>query len=242
MSSRIRHSDFTRSRIVSGSLAAIAAGLLLFSLKLPLWQMRLEAPQYKDEEALKIAVHANAFRGDLRELKVLNQYIGVHVPPTLPQFKWLPGVLIAAAALGLAAAFLRAPTGPRISVAAACALTVALGCAALQAKSQMHDIGHKRDQKTILAGMRDFTPPFLGTTRIAQFTVSSRFGVGAWLIGGAVLLQLGGAWLHRNANASFAQMASASGSHEALPHVGQGFAGRILTGKLRHFTAARGRS
>src|SRR5437588_4283261 len=97
MSSRIRHSDFTRSRIVSGSLAAIAAGLLLFSLKLPLWQMRLETPQYKDEEALKIAVHANAFRGDLRELKVLNQYIGVHVPPTLPQFKWLPGVLIAAA-------------------------------------------------------------------------------------------------------------------------------------------------
>jgi hypothetical protein len=44
-----------------------------------------------------------------------------------------------------------------------CALAAALALAAAQAKSQMHDIGHKRDQKTILAGMKDFTPPFLGT-------------------------------------------------------------------------------
>ena len=68
--------------------------------------MRLEAPQYREQEALHIAVHPNALRGDLKELTVLDQYIGVHIPPTLPQFKWLPGLLMAGAALGLVAAFL----------------------------------------------------------------------------------------------------------------------------------------
>jgi len=174
-----------------------AAALLLVSLKLPLWQMRLEAPQYRDEEALKVAVHPNSYRGDLRELTVLNQYIGVHVPPTLPQFKWLPMVLIAGAALGAAASFLRGTARPRALTLVSCVLATALAVAAVQAMSQMHDIGHKRDQKTILVGMKDFTPPFLGTTKIAQFTVSSRFSLGAWLIGGALALQLGAAWLSR---------------------------------------------
>ena len=82
------------------ALTAVASMLLLVSLRLPLWQMRLESPQYRDQEALRIAVHPDSLRGDIRELSVLQQYIGVHIPPTLPQFKWLPGLLIAGAVLG----------------------------------------------------------------------------------------------------------------------------------------------
>ena len=52
----------------------------------------------------------------------------------------------------------------------------------------MHDIGHDRDHIARLAGpLQDFTPPFLGNRKIAHFDVSSRFGLGRWLIGGAVL-------------------------------------------------------
>jgi copper chaperone NosL len=179
-------------------MVVLASLLLLGSLKLPLWQMRLEAPQYRDEEALKIAIYPNAMRGDIRELKVLNQYIGVHVPPTLPQFNWLPRVIAGAAALGLVAASLRNRARARILLTSSSGLAVALLVATIQAQFQMHDIGHKRDPKTILAGMRDFTPPFLGTTKIAQFTVSSGFGAGVWLIGGALTLQLGAAWVSRS--------------------------------------------
>ena len=182
------------SRIVSYSLVVIAAALLLVSLELPLWQMRMEAPQYRDEEALKIAVHPNAFRDDMRELTVLEQYIGVHIPPTLPQFKWLPGTLIAGAILGLVSVLLPLAIRRRALIAVVIALIAALGVSAIQAMSQMHDIGHNRDQHTILVGVKDFTPPFLGTTKIAQFDVSSRFGLGAWLIGAALTLQLGAAW------------------------------------------------
>ncbi len=184
-------------RVLAPALAVFGSVLLLISLRLPLWQMRLEAPQYRDREALHIAVHPNALRGDLRELSVLDQYIGVHVPPTLPQFTWLPGVLIAGAVLGTIAGFLRASIQPRALTLVSCALGAALAVAAIQATGQIREIGHKRDQKTVLAGLKDFTPPFLGTNKIAQFTVSSRFGVGAWLIGGALCLQLGAAWATR---------------------------------------------
>ena len=182
------------NRIISFSLVAIAAALLLISLKLPLWQMRMEAPQYRDEEALKIAVHPNAFRGDLRELTVLEQYIGVHIPPTLPQFKWLPGTLIAGAILGFVSVLLPLTIRRRALIVVVISLVAALGVSSIQAMAQMHDIGHNRDQHTIMVGVKDFTPPFLGTTKIAQFDVSSRFGLGAWLIGAALTLQLGAAW------------------------------------------------
>jgi hypothetical protein len=171
--------------------------LLLVSLKLPLWQMRLEAPQYRDQEALRIAVHPNSLRGDLKELAVLDQYIGVHVPPTLPQFKWLPGLMTLGAALAIVALLLSNAWRRRGLTLLSCTLAAALALAAVQAMTQIRDIGHKRDQKTVLAGIKDFTPPFLGTSKIAQFTVSSRFGLGAWLIGSALALQLGAAWLGR---------------------------------------------
>jgi hypothetical protein len=181
----------------SPALALIASALLLASLKLPLWHMRLEAPQYRDQEALRVAVHPNALRGDLKELTVLDQYIGVHIPPTLPQFKWLPGLLIAGAVAGFIVTLVRGSVRRPALIVVSCALAAGLAIAAIQAISQMHDIGHRRDHKTVLAGVKDFTPPFLGTSRIAQFTVSSNFGLGAWLIGGALALQLGAAWMSR---------------------------------------------
>jgi hypothetical protein len=182
-------------------LAALASILLLVALKLPLWEMRLDAPQYRDQEALRVAVHPNALRGDIKELSVLQQYIGVHIPPTLPQFKWLPGLLMAGAVLGFVASLLRIPARRHALVFVSGALAAALALAAVQAMFQIHDIGHKRDQKTILVGVKDFTPPFIGTNKIAQFTVSSRLGLGAWLIGGALALQLGAAWSSRERQA-----------------------------------------
>src|SRR5262249_46421142 len=126
-----------------------------------------------------------------------NESIGVHVPGRLPQFGWLPFLIAGGAALGLAASLLSVRFR-RGAIGLACgALAAGLLTAAVQAKFQMHDIGHKRDQRTVLAGMHDFTPPFLGTSKIAQFTVTSNFGLGAWLIGAAMSLQIGAAWASR---------------------------------------------
>jgi copper chaperone NosL len=200
------------------TLSIMASALLVGSLKLPLWQMRLEAPQYRDAEALRIAVYPNALGGDIKELSVLEHYIGVHIPPTLPQFKWLPGALVAASLLGLLASFLRGLARFRSLMCVGCALTATLVFAAVQANFQMYDIGHKRDQKTILVGVRDFTPPFLGSRKIAQFTVSSRFGLGAWLIGGALVLQFGAAHLSRQSARAGRERCSQAPISESTDH------------------------
>jgi len=196
--------------ILPVTFAVFASIFLLVSLKLPLWEMRLEAPQYRDQEALHVAVHPNALHGDIRELSVLDKYIGVHIPSTLPQFRWLAALLIAGAVLGFAASLLRIPARRHALVFVSGVLAAALALAAVQAMFQIHDIGHRRDQKTILVGVKDFTPPFIGTNKIAQFTVSSRLGLGAWLIGGAMALQLGAAWLSRHRQAKPGSLKTAS--------------------------------
>ncbi len=189
--------NWFRPRLLPLAFATTAALLLLASLRLPLWQLRMEAPQYRDEEALRVAVYPGALRGDLDEIKTLNQYIGVHIPDQLPQLRWLPIALVSAGALGLGAVFLPRRGRRRAWVVVPALLALALTCAALQAQAQMHDIGHKRDRKTTLAGVKDFTPPLLGKTKIAQFEVTARLGMGVFLAGAAMGLQLVAAGLSR---------------------------------------------
>jgi hypothetical protein len=185
-----------RRTILSAALALLAAASLLGAVKLPLWHLRMEAPQYKDQEALRVNVFAGSMSGDLREITVLNQYIGVHIPAVLPQASWLPQTLLAVAVLGLIAAVLPLRIRRESLIVVSMALATAVGFAVFQARQQMWDIGHKRDAHTKLARVQDFTPPFLGTTKIAQFTVSSWFGPGAYLIGIAFALQIGAAVLN----------------------------------------------
>jgi hypothetical protein len=187
----------SRRRMVSVAFVMAAAVLLASSVKFPLWHLRMEAPQYREQEALCVHVFPGAMRGDLREITVLNQYIGVHIPATLPQTTWLPGALLASAAVGIAASLLPSQVRAKASLIAPLILAAVVGVAVVQALQQMHDIGHKRDAHTKLARVRDFNPPFLGTAKIAQFTVTSWFGAGAYLMGVAFALQMGAAVLGR---------------------------------------------
>jgi hypothetical protein len=161
----------------------------------------MEAPQYRDQEALRVNVFAGAMQGDLREISVLNQYIGVHIPATLPQSRWLPTALLAGAALGILASIFPAKIRRVSMVVVSLCVAATVGFAVFQAKGQMHDIGHKRDAHTKLARVQDFDPPFLGTAKIAQFTVTSWLGAGAYLIGAAVALQFGAGILSRKTEA-----------------------------------------
>ena len=177
--------------------SVVAAVLLLASLKMPVWQMRMEAPQYQDEEALDVKVYPNALLGDMDELKVLNSYIGVHVPDRLPQTRWLPIVLAGGGIAGLGCAFLPPRLRKRALFLVPTVVAVAILIAAVQAQWQMHQIGTKRDEKTTLVGVKDFTPPLIGRAKVAQFTITSFLSWGALAIGAALVLQWAGAWLSR---------------------------------------------
>jgi hypothetical protein len=188
-------------RVAAIILSAIAAGLLFMSLRLPLWQMHMEAPQYQDEEALNVFVFAKEMRGDMDELKVLNSYIGVRVPETLPQNRWLPGLLMGAAIAGVLGSLLP-PRKLRKRTLFIIPTLVALGLvvAAAQAQMQMREIGTNRDEKTTLVGVKDFTTPLIGRTKIAQFTITSFLSWGSLAIaGGLTCLWIAG-WLSRTPN------------------------------------------
>lgn len=187
-----------RSRATALILAIAACALLALSLRLPLWQMTMEAPQYQGEEALHVRVYPGQMSGDLDELDVLNSYIGVHVPQRLSQFNWLPWALLGGGALGVLAAALPSPWRKRGLFAVPGLIALALTVAAVQAQRQMHEIGHNRDRKTTLVGVKDFSTPLLGRTKVAQFTITSFFDWGALLVAGGLALQLSAAWLSRH--------------------------------------------
>jgi hypothetical protein len=218
-------SSAIRSKSIGLALTCSAAALLIFSLGQPLWQLRMEAPQYRDNEALKVTVFPNALRGDLGEIKVLNQYIGVHIPSQLPQLRWLPIALIAASALGVVGALLPRRWRSPALVIVPVLLSGAIAAAAAQAQYQMYEIGHKRDTKTKLAGFKDFSTPLLGRAKIAQFEVEASLGAGACLIGAAMVLQLSAAWAMRQNKAAVARRdagrKSMAGTAVSLDTVGQ---------------------
>jgi hypothetical protein len=186
-----------QGKAIAIALTVAAGGLLLASLRLPVWQMRMEAPQYQDEEALEVTVYPNAMRGDLDEIKVLNSYIGVHIPERLPQTHWLPGVIISGAVAGVLGAFLPRRSRRKVLIAVPLCLGAALVVAAAQAQWQMHQIGTNRDEKTTLVGVKDFTTPLVGRVKVAQFTITSFLSWGSLAIAAALGLQLAVAWLSR---------------------------------------------
>lgn len=172
--------------LVRMALAVIAGSLLVVSLRLPLWQMRMEAPQYRGPEALKVIVRPGSLEGNLSEIKILNQYIGVTIPDTLPQTRWLPVMLWLGACLGIVAVALPL-RGRRIGALAVAALIAgALIVAAAQAQWQMYHIGHERNRHAALEGIQDFTPPLLGSRKLAQFELTSSLGLGSLCISAAV--------------------------------------------------------
>ena len=61
-------------RIVSG---LAAAALVALSAQLPLWSMTMRAPQYPT--GLHLHAYGTDMAGDLREINILNHYIGM--PP-----------------------------------------------------------------------------------------------------------------------------------------------------------------
>jgi hypothetical protein len=88
-------------------LIVIAALVLLpvfFLPVLPIWTMKLWAPQYP--EGLTLTIYTNSIRGDLQKINTLNHYVGMH-PITAADFReftYLPQLLTLFGFMALVAA------------------------------------------------------------------------------------------------------------------------------------------
>jgi len=161
---------------LSRLLVGAAALLLMLLYVLPLWHVRLVAPQYP--EGLGMHIHIGSVQGatetDLNNINNLNHYIGMQriesdAIPELRIMPWLVGALAAGALLVAAA-------GRRRLLHAWVGAFAALGVAGLVDFWRWeYDYGHNLDLEEAIIkipGM-SYQPPLIGTKQLLNFTASS---------------------------------------------------------------------
>ena len=162
---------------VRSALMVLAALLTGLAILLPLWGMTLASIQYP--EGLRMVVYPTRIAGDLREINMLNGYIGM--PKVSREFflelRVLPYLLGAAALLTLAVTFVRH------AALRALPLLGLAGIAAYGFRSmalRMHQYGHELDPMAPI-DIEPFTPPMFGENQIAQFGTYAYFSWGTFL-------------------------------------------------------------
>lgn len=154
-------------------LLVAAAALTAASLLLPIWGVRMTAPQYPDE-ALVLRIDRHGIGGDVREVETLQRYIGIKFPETMPELNWLPAMVLGLTFLLLAgAAAGRGPAARMLRVATVAAFAVFLAGSAAVVQKRLYDVGHDRDPNAPIKAVKTFTPPMVGPTRVGNFTVWS---------------------------------------------------------------------
>lgn len=180
--------------LLPSALLMVAALLLMISMLLPYWSLRMTAPQYP--KGLKVSVYVNHLDGDVREVDALNHYLGM---PPLDEGGQLERSIsiVAVIALGLlltGAVFVHNRWAALLAVPAIAYPLVFIGDLWLI----LYKYGHSIDPQSALGGaIKPFTPPILGAGTIGQFGTIARFEIGFYLVVLAVAVVLVGLWFHR---------------------------------------------
>ncbi|HEX8944661.1 MAG TPA: hypothetical protein VF785_16095 [Gemmatimonadaceae bacterium] len=178
---------------VSRVLLAFASALLLFALPLPLWHIRLIAPQYP--EGLGMDIRARTVVGakehDLDNINELNHYIGMKTiePGEIAELRVIPWLIAGLGVLGLVAAIVR----KRALLVAWLVSFGVLGVVGLWDFWRWeHDYGHNLDLAHAIIKVPGMTyqPPLIGSKQLLNFTASSWPAAGAMLLGVAFVLGL----------------------------------------------------
>ncbi len=157
-----------------GSLSVIAC------FWLPLWEIKLWAPQYP--EGLSIEIWHNALKGDVDVINGLNHYIGMkHLKAEMfPEFTYLKYIIAAFIAWGIFIAYKGNLRWLGIYV-----ISLILGgiTALLDFYRWGYDYGHNLDPTAPIQvpGMA-YQPPVIGYKDLLNFTALSIPSLGGWII------------------------------------------------------------
>lgn len=181
-------------------LVALAALLLGAALALPLWEVRLVAPQYP--EGLGMRIHVNTVTGikpnDLQSINGLNHYIGMKPiePDAIPELRWMPWIVVGLAVFGLAVA---AVASRRMLIGWLVAFALLCGAGIWDFHRWEYDYGHNLDVANaiiVVPGM-NYQPPLLGSKQLLNFRATSWPASGTYLLGAAFALGLGALFVKR---------------------------------------------
>jgi hypothetical protein len=159
------------------ALLGAAGALLLGAIFLPLWGMTLVSVQYP--EGLRMVVYPLRMTGDLREINMLNGYIGMAEisPAYFGELRIIVALFAVTAAVCVGAALLRRWWMPLLPLA----LLAGTGTyGLLRMHARLYQYGHDLDPRAPIE-IAPFTPPMLGENQIAQFATYAYFSWGTAL-------------------------------------------------------------
>ena len=202
----------TRPRAIRWTAAVLAAGLVCLGSQLPLWSMTMKAPQYP--KGLVLQAYGTRMTGDLREINILNHYIGMP-PVEAPAFET---GLFPVGIAGLVVLCLLSPLGSwlrRLAIVATMA-TPFIILADLQWR--LHDFGHSLNPKAPIR-LKPFTPLVIGETTMGNFVSSAMVSWGfLCIVAAAVVLILATSAAAQSANQLQARIdAAPRGSTVSIP-------------------------
>ncbi|OGF14371.1 MAG: hypothetical protein A2W00_12780 [Candidatus Eisenbacteria bacterium RBG_16_71_46] len=170
-------------------LAALVLLPVFFLPVLPIWQMKMWAPQYR--EGLTLTIFSNTIAGDIDKINTLNHYVGMHkiTADDFKEFRYLPQALTLFGVLALLAGLVNRRW---LAIVGWLVFTgFAIYMFTDYARWLWH-YGHDLDPRAAIK-LQAFTPPLIGFQKMANFKVLSIPGAGtlllgvAWLFGPLVL-------------------------------------------------------
>ncbi|MER3419894.1 MAG: hypothetical protein C4290_04915, partial [Chloroflexota bacterium] len=178
--------QFEWDRLVA---AAIAAGLLLLAMGLPLWRMTLLAPQYPG--GLHMTAYGDRLEGDVREINILNHYIGMKPidEDEIVELRLFKPALVALIVAVLVLGVVRLPHWLKVAESLLIWL-LPLGLV-LDLQWWLYRYGHSLDPQAPLR-LPAFTPRVVGSTRVMNFHNEAELAAGFWLlVAAAAVISLG---------------------------------------------------
>lgn len=206
-----------RARYVAPAAALMLARVLvILSLFLPYWHLRLNAPQYPD--GLVITSYINHLTGDVTEIDGLNHYIGMRPLDEAAQFEKAVSVwaIIALVLLVEGAMYVHTRWALLLVLPAVVFPFFFLG----DLHYWMNNFGQNLSPDAPLShAIKPFTPPILGRGMVGQFETIAWMGWGLILAFAASFLVMVGMLLHRRAyKPLLAQAQPQPAAAAAVPH------------------------
>lgn len=172
-------------------LAALVLLPVFFLPVLPIWIMKLWAPQYT--EGLTLQIFANTIRGDLQSINTLNHYVGMHAitPDDFREFRYLPQALTLFGVAALLAALINRRW---VAILGWLVFTAFAAYMFRDFATWLWHYGHDLNPHAPIT-LPAFTPPFIGIKQMANFRVLSTPGPGtvlllaAWALGPLVFFR-----------------------------------------------------
>lgn len=177
-----------KSRLLMLVSSVLILGLFLF----PLWNIKLEAPQYPIPLGMDIYINdfADENPHDIKNINLMNHYVGMkYIPETIPEFKIFPAVIITMCILGLVLGV----WGRHKWYLVWFIVMVLLAAAGIyDFYLWEYDYGHNLDPKAIMkftnpdGSIMGFQPPLFGSKEILNFTAHSYPQLGAYMLAAGI--------------------------------------------------------